>query len=247
LCDYPPARANKRPPDRAVRFNRHRSDRGAHDRHRGVCSVGLLVPGFLIVEIAIARGARSSRSDLELALRALVFALVIHLVFIWWTAWLVDRVGATANWHDHVGALMTYVVVVLLAVPVALGLVLNTVLSRVESSDGPPPLWAAALGAGQARDAYDFAFQRVNAEGAWVIVGLYGRGSAVGQTPSPHDIYLEQLCVVSVDAHGLPQIVAKTDPPRGVWVAASQISRIEVLPARTGDREIADEGDTVYA
>jgi hypothetical protein len=95
-------------------------------------AIALLVPGFLIAEIAIARGARSSRSDLELALRALVFALVIHSVFIWWTAWLVDRVGATTNWHNHGGALTAYVVVVLLAVPVVLGLILNTVLSRVE-------------------------------------------------------------------------------------------------------------------
>ncbi len=97
---------------------------------------------------------------------------------------------------------------------------------------------------GQARDAYDFAFQRVHAQGAWVIIelvghtpaeprltgGLYGRGSAVGQTPSAHDIYLEQLCVVAVGPSGIPEIVAKTDPPRGLYVAASQIARVEVLP-----------------
>lgn len=206
-------------------------------------AIALLVPGFLIAEIAIARGARSSRSDLELALRALVFALIVHVAFIWWTAWLVDHVGASENWNDHVSALLAYVVVVLLAVPVIVGLVLNATLSRAEARDGPPALWAAALGAGQARDAYDFAFQRANTEGAWVIVelvghtptqprltgGLYGRGSAVGQTPSSHDIYLEQLCVVAVDDDGLPQIVAKTDPPRGLYIAASQIARIEVL------------------
>lgn len=207
-------------------------------------AIALLVPGFLVAEIAIARGARSSRSDLELALRALVFAMVIHLAFIWWTAWLADRVGATAYWHDHVGALATYAAVVLIAVPVVIGLILNTVLSRVEGRDGPPPLWAAALGAGQARDAYDFAFQRVNTQGAWVIIellghtpqeprltgGLYGRGSAVGQTPATHDIYLEQLCVVALDEAGLPKIVFETDPPRGLYVPASQIARVEVLP-----------------
>jgi hypothetical protein len=213
-----------------------------------LAAIALLVPGFLIAEIAIARGARSSRSDLELALRALVFALLTHLIFIWWTAQLVDRLGSTATWRHHVGALTTYVLVVLVAAPTAIGVLLNRVLSRVEARDGPPPLWAAALGAGQARDAYDFAFQRVNTKGAWVVIelvghtpetprlagGLYGRGSAVGQTPSPHDIYLEQLCVVTLDADGLPQIVSKTDPPRGLYVAASQIARVEVLPSADG-------------
>jgi hypothetical protein len=207
-------------------------------------AIALLVPGFLVAEIALARGARSSRSDLELALRALVFALVIHLAFIWWTAWLVDRVGATAAWHHHVGALIAYALVVLIAVPVIAGLALNAVLSAVEARDGPPALWAAALGAGQARDAFDFAFQRVNSDGAWVIVelvghtaeqprlvgGLYGRGSAIGQTPSSHDIYLEQLCVVAVGEDGLAHIVARTEPARGVYIPTAQIARLEVLP-----------------
>lgn len=208
-------------------------------------AIALLVPGFLVAEIALARGARSSPSDLELALRALVFALLIHLAFIWWTAWLVDRVGVTADWHDHVLALVAYALVVLLAVPVIVGLILNVVLSAVEARDGPPALWAAALGAGQARDAYDFAFQRVNKDGAWVIVelvghtpehqrlvgGLYGRGSAIGQTPSAHDIYLEQRCVVAAGEDGLAYIVAMTNPPRGVYIPAEQIARIELLPS----------------
>jgi len=206
-------------------------------------AIALLVPGFLVAEIALARGARSSRSDLELALRALVFALVIHLAFIWWTAWLVDRVGSTAAWHHHVGALIAYALVVLIAVPVIAGLALNAVLSVVEARDGPPALWAAALGAGQARDAFDFAFQRANSDGAWVIVelvghtaeqprlvgGLYGRGSAIGQTPSSHDVYLEQLCVVCLGEDGLAHIVALTEPARGVYIPAAQIARLDVL------------------
>lgn len=60
-----------------------------------------------------------------------------------------------------------------------LGLILNAALSTVESRDGPPLLWAVALGAGQARDAFDFAFQRVNAEGAWFIIELVSH--------SPHE------------------------------------------------------------
>jgi hypothetical protein len=99
-----------------------------------LAAIALLVPGFLIAEIAIARGARSSRSDLELALRALVFALLTHLIFIWWTAQLVDRLGSTATWRHHVGALTTYVLVVLVAAPTAIGVLPRTIARMTETS-----------------------------------------------------------------------------------------------------------------
>jgi len=86
-----------------------------------LAAIALLLPGFIIVEVAIARGARSSRSDLELALRALSYALLVHLAFGWWTAELVKRVGPVAMWNEHVGALSLYVGVVLIIVPVLLG------------------------------------------------------------------------------------------------------------------------------
>lgn len=209
-----------------------------------LAAIALLLPGFIIVELSLARGARSSRSDLELALRALTYALVVHLVFSAWTADLVDRVGEPSAWHDHVKALVTYGAVVLIAVPAALGCFANWAIAKVERRTGPPPLWAAALGAGEARDGYDFMWQRVSAEGIWVIVellghttdeprligGLYGSDSAVGQSPAGHDLYLQQLCLVEEGADGLRRLLAKTDPPRGVWLAASQIVRIETLP-----------------
>lgn len=209
-----------------------------------LAAIALLLPGFIVVEISLARGARTSRSDLELALRALSYALLIHLAFGLWTAWLVRDIGHSKNWPNHTGALSTYVGVVLVLVPIVIGFLLNRALAQVERRDGPPPLWAAALGAGQARDAYDFAFQRVSDEGAWVIVelvghasseprlvgGRYGRASAVGQTPSAHDLYLEQLCLVVEKADGLRYLIAATEPPRGLYIPAEQISRVEILP-----------------
>jgi hypothetical protein len=207
-------------------------------------ALALLLPGFIVAEAASARGARSSRSDLELALRALSYALLLHLVFSWWTVLLVRRVGPINEWRDHVSALSLYAAVVLLFVPLTVGVLLNIVLARAERRDGPMPLWAATLGAGEARDAFDFAFQRSYARGAWVIVelvghtpgaprlvgGRFGRASAVGQTPSAHDIYLEQLCIVREDVDGLRELVSATEPSRGLYVPASQIARIEILP-----------------
>jgi hypothetical protein len=216
-------------------------------------AIALLMPGFVIAEASAARGARSSRSDLELALRSLFYALLVHLVFGLWTASLVRRVGPVKEWRDHVAALSIYTVVVLVLVPLVVGILLNLVLARVERRDGPMPLWAATLGAGEARDAFDFAFQRTHARGAWVIVelvghssdaprlvgGRYGRASAIGQTPSAHDIYLEQLCIVAEDEGGLRQLVSATDPPRGLYIPATQIARVEILPPGDVDSDHA--------
>lgn len=134
-------------------------------------------------------------------------------------------------------------------VPVLLGVSLNLALAKAERSDGPVALWASALGAGEARDAYDYAWQRLSVTGGWVVVelvghtpeaprligGRYGDRSAVGQTPSAHDLYLEQLCFVHERADGLRELIGQTEPARGVYIAASQIARFEVLPLDAGD------------
>lgn len=175
-----------------------------------LAAVALLMPGFIIAELSVARSARSSRSDLELALRALAYTLVVHLAFGFWTAHVVETVGEPENWSDHVGTLSAYTGVVLLGVPVVVGSLLNRYLAYAEAKDGPPNLLAAGLGAGEARDGFDYAYQRWRKEGVYVIVelvghtmesprligGIYGRRSAVGQTPAPHDIHLKTLCTV---------------------------------------------------
>lgn len=216
-----------------------------------LAAIALLLPGFIIVELSLARAARTHRGDLELALRALTYALLVHLVFSPWTADLVQHAGAPDEWHKHVGGLVLYSTVVLLVVPTALGVAANIAIAKLERRDGPPPLWAAALGAGASRDGYDFMWQRVSDKGTWVIVelvghtreeprllgGLYGRQSAVGQTPAAHDLYLQRLCLVRERTDGLRELLVATDPPRGVWIAASQIARIETVPVAAGTIE----------
>jgi hypothetical protein len=209
-----------------------------------LAAVALLMPGFIVAELSIARSARSSRSDLELALRALAYTLIIHLAFGFWTVSLIERVGTPEQWANHLGAISAYVGVVLLGTPVVLGTLANRYLAAVESRDGPPNLFAAALGAGEARDAFDYAYQRWRVEGVYVIVelvghtpesprlvgGVYGRRSAVGQTPQPHDIYLQALCTVHEDEHGVRILDQKIDPERGVYIAAHQIARVDLVP-----------------
>lgn len=209
-----------------------------------LAAIALLMPGFIIAEVSVVRAARSSRSDLELALRALTYTLIVHLVFGFWTAHLIKSVGPLEDWVDHVGAISAYVAIVLLGVPVAVGGLLNRYLAGVVSGDGPPNLFAAGLGGGEASDAFDYAYQRWRKDGVWIIVelvghtddsprlvgGIYGRRSAFGQTPQPHDIFLEALYKVEVDENGIRNLAERVDPERGVYIAASQIARVDLVP-----------------
>jgi hypothetical protein len=209
-----------------------------------LAATALLMPGFIIAEVSVVRAARSSRSDLELALRALVYTLIVHLVFGFWTAHLIKSVGPLEGWVHHVGAISAYVAIVLLGVPIAVGGLLNRYLVGVVSSDGPPNLFAAALGGGEASDAFDYAYQRWRKDGVWIIVelvdhtadsprlvgGIYGRRSAFGQTPQPHDIFLEALYKVEVDENDIRNLAERVDPERGVYIAASQIARVDLVP-----------------
>lgn len=99
-------------------------------------AIGLLMPGFIIAELSIARSARGSRSELELALRALSYALVLHVIFGFWTVGLISRIGRPEQWTSHLGALTAYGAVVLIAVPVIVGAALNRYLAYVEDKDG---------------------------------------------------------------------------------------------------------------
>jgi hypothetical protein len=201
------------------------------------------MPGFIIAELG-ARSPRSSRSDLELALRALAYTLLVQLIFGFWTAHMVKTVGSPEHWADHLTSITAYVGIVLLVVPIVFGVALNLYVGRVEDQDGPPGLFATFLGAGEARDAFDYAYQRWRKEGGYVIVelvnhspesprlvgGIYGERSAVGQTPSPHDIYLQALCTVEEDANGIRTLAQRVEPEQGVYIAAPQIARVDLVP-----------------
>ena len=67
-----------------------------------------------------------------------------------------------------------------------------------------------------------------------LIGGRYRRSSAVGQTPSPHDLYLEQLCPAQESENGVRELSQATDPPRGLYISAAQIARVEILPPGPG-------------
>jgi hypothetical protein len=207
-----------------------------------LAGVALLVPGFVVAELAATGRARTKGSDLELALRALIYALIIHLVFAWWTVDIAGDVGSVDEWLDHAGALVAYAAVVLLIVPALVGTVLNHYLRLAERQPEPLPLLAAIFGGRDARDAFDYAMTRMD-DGGYVIVelkgltpggepryvgGMWGVSSFAGVSPLPHNLYLQQEWAVTATAP--PNLAAPIVPERGVLIAGDEIAKVHLLP-----------------
>lgn len=200
-----------------------------------VIAVVAVLPGFVTVELTQRQRAVRGGGDAQsMVLRALFYALLIHLVWSWWTWHLVQHL-AGADWQRQLGETVAWASIVLVVSPIVVGLPLNRLLRNAESK-GKLSWWHYALGGRDARDAWDLVFQRATIRGAWVLVhlkgdtpdaprivlGKYGKGSAAGQSPAEHDLYLQDMW--SVDELGQP--VAELSPRRGMWVSREGIAEL---------------------
>ena len=207
-----------------------------------IVGISLVLPGFIIADLAEARRAqRLARSDWELVLRALIYALVLQslVLLTGWTTRLIDtagilkhaRPGATPTWEHHVGAIALYVIVVIVIAPTIIGLVLGWWLRRAESR-GSLTWIHYALGGRDAREAWDYIFQRYGA--GFILVHLkpgvderypflvckFGRTSWAAQTPTTaRDVYFEEVWPAKADG----QIESEFLVRRGVWLDSDQI------------------------
>jgi hypothetical protein len=203
-----------------------------------VIAVAAVLPGFVTVELTQRQRAVQIGGDGQgIVLRALFYALLIHLIWSWWT-WQLAQDLAGPHWQRHLGETVGWALVVLVASPIAIGLPLNRVLRRAEGK-GSLSWWHYALGGRDARDAWDLVFQRATINGAWVLVhlkgdtpeaprvvlGKYGQRSAAGQSPSEHDLFLQEMWSVDELGHA----VAKLDPERGMWIAKDAIAELYFL------------------
>lgn len=173
-------------------------------------------------------------SDWELVLRALFYSLILHLVVSPWTRDLVLKIE-DGDWDGHLGALVLYGGVVLVTVPVLIGLALNELLLSAERSGQNLRWWHYALGGRDARQSWDFIFQRMEA-GRWIVVklkngraiaGKLGKGSWASQSPAPggHDLWIQEIW--TVDDYGRPG--AMIEPRQGMWVAREEIETLFVI------------------
>jgi hypothetical protein len=195
----------------------------------------LVLPGFVIADLQRRRRASvAADSDWDLVLRALSYSLLLHLCVSPWTKCVVRKIEG-GDWHDHLGALVLYGAVVLALLPALVGLVLNEILVRAERSGATLRLWHYALGARDARQSWDYIFQRLE-QGRWLVVklksgraiaGKLGSGSWVSRTPAPsgHDLWLQE--VWSVDDFGQPGVMI--EPRQGMWVSREEVEAIFVI------------------
>jgi hypothetical protein len=202
-----------------------------------LATIGLVLPGFIVAELSrVERASPTGQGDFELVLRALFYALLIHVAALPWTATLVRDIGGGENWTHHVAALVPYAAAVLLVAPTLLGLALNRWLRSAEETGNLS--WVhAALGARDARDGFDFGFGRLTERGRFVIVrrkdgtmlaATFGDRSWAGRAPEPHDLYLEQVRSLSPDGEIGPPL----EPEHAVWINADGVDSIFVADPR---------------
>lgn len=199
-------------------------------------AVAVVLPGFVVVELSVVGRAAAKRSDLEIVLRALFYALLLHLAAGAYTVWLVEQVGRIDNWKEHLCAISVYTGLILILVPVSVGLLLNRYFRWEERKGTAPTKLYEVMGGRDAGDAGDLVFARLY-QGAWLIVelengsfvgGRFGLGSSAGQSPAPHDLYIDEMW--SVDLSGPdPVLKGRFLPVRGIYVPAAQIKSLRVL------------------
>ncbi len=108
-----------------------------------IVAICLVLPGFIIADLAEARRAQpQARSDWELVLRALIYALLLQsaVLLTGWTTRLIDTAGLLRHaahgmrptWESHTAAIALWVLVVILIAPTVLGLMLGWFLRRAE-------------------------------------------------------------------------------------------------------------------
>lgn len=208
-------------------------------------AIAFVLPGFITADLAESRRAtRAARSDLELVLRGLVYALIIQaaVAATGWTENIVDDVSGTAGskeaWTQHLPELVVFALVVGIVIPTILGLLLSEWLRRAEQC-GQLKFWHYAAGGRDYRKAWDFVFGRQ--EGTFLLVtvpeedgvkhflGKYGKDSWATQAPTqPPEIYLEEAW--PADEEGVVDEEALTRvPARGMWITADKVDRLEIL------------------
>jgi hypothetical protein len=207
-----------------------------------VAIVAFVLPGFIASRVATRdRPAPATLTDLELILRALFYALVIHLIIAGtgWTSNLVDDLNGGRDWNDHIGELALFGLAVV-GSAIALGQLLHLAFEVLAPrTSWPARLAFHALGGQDVRDGFDYIFLRrkrqkqpfivvVDADGGERVAGVYGDASYFGFSPRPHDLYLEEIW----DIQGENFVRRQEGDRFGAWFRAEAIERLEFRDLR---------------
>jgi hypothetical protein len=212
-------------------------------------AVAFVLPGFIVVDLAETRRARPERrTDPELILRALTYALLIQgaVALTGWTGQLVSDTDTGHHWSGHVSAIVLFVLVVIVVVPTLLGLGLNALLRSAEQRGNLSPLMYA-LGGRDVRQGWDYIFERYGYGYVFLTLspGVAGRPNfyiakfsnsswAPQQSSEQRDVYFEEIWIA--DSTG--QITGEFAEPRGLWVSLDRVDMLQFIspPAATQAR-----------
>jgi Family of unknown function (DUF6338) len=202
-------------------------------------AVAFVLPGFIAADLAETRRARPRRTDPELILRALTYALLIQalVALTGWTGQLISDTDSGRLWDEHISAVVLFVVVVIILVPTLVGLGLNALLRRAEQRGNLSPLHYA-LGGRDARQGWDYIFERFGSGYVFLtlrpgvkarpsfLVAKFARSSWAPQQPSEvRDVYFEQIWLA--DQTG--RITGEFAEQRGLWISLDQVDMMQFI------------------
>lgn len=207
-------------------------------------AIAFVLPGFIVVDLAETRRARPERrTDPELILRALTYALLIQgfVALTGWTGQLISDTGSGHRWNEHVSAIVLFVLVVIVVVPTLLGLALNALLRRAEQRGNLSPL-LYALGGRDVRQGWDYIFERygygyvfltlrpgVEDRPSFYIAKFSSSSWAPQQPSESRDVYFEEIWIA--DSSG--QITGEFAEQRGLWLSLDRIDMMQFISPPT--------------
>jgi hypothetical protein len=58
---------------------------------------------------------------------------------------------------------------------------------------------------------------------------MIAEASAIGQTPTPHDLYIQEIWTAAADAEGVVNLRQRIEPIQGIWISESEIRSMRVI------------------
>ena len=200
--------------------------------------VFFLIPGLNVTWVTDRLAGRSPLSPTERLLRAMTWSVVIYAGA---SPWLVRVAHCLEDHRLWVWELVLAGAALVLAVPVALGLLLawlrragwtKTLMSRLTRLDPAPSAWDFAF-----RDGGPY-FVRLEFRNGERVGGVFAAGSFASAYPGPQDLFLEAVWLLDEEGTFVEPIPGS----RGLVIARSELRAIELVAPQEGESRYG-EGD----
>lgn len=191
------------------------------------------LPGYVAASVFFRNSPYARPGDIQFVLQIALWAAVVHVLAYPLTAPLIQVWRSDPFLTNETGRFLAWFIAVVLIEPVILGVALGQLLraGQVQTflsnfgmsfTDQSPTAWDVAFGPGAPGTWVKVRVREVT--GSITLAGKLGESSAVGVSPHPHDLYLEELW--ELDANGL--FLRKKPASAGVWIPGDRIDYVEL-------------------